>query len=335
MRIGKFIINKLIPFVVSLTGVQKGSWREKKYNIVMQSLIMAPFKRLKGIRRISKNVEKQYDEISGLYIKDNYYEGRTRYSVVSGQIEEISSIENMRLIRTEINQALNEFNFNSVLEVGVGELTTLEDIYRNFGPDIDCYGVDLSVNRIYHGLSEYCKRHEKLPIVMKANAIKLPFPDNSFDLVYTRHTLEQMPTIYKEALSEIIRVSKKQIVLFEPSFELSGIAQKIKMLNSDYVKGIPKYLNSRSDIQLENTYLMKNSANPLNHTACYKIKVTPAVEVEKDLKPVFFVCPHSKAPLEEKKGYLYCKKSSRAYPIIEGIPILDYDYSLYITEPDS
>jgi ubiquinone/menaquinone biosynthesis C-methylase UbiE len=333
MTIGKLIINKFIPFLVRLAGAKKGSWEEKKYTVVLQSLIMTPVKRLKGIRRVSKSVEQQYDGISGLYIKDNYYEGRMRYSVVNGDIKNISSIENMQLIRKEMNEVLEKIEFISVLEVGVGELTTLESIFDKFGPKIDAYGVDLSVNRIYHGLKEYRKRHKIDPTVVKGNAIRLPFPDNSFDLVYTRHTLEQMPTIYKEALDEIIRVSKRHVILFEPSYELASMAQRIKMHNSDYVRGVMGFLKKRSDILIDSFYLMKNSANPMNHTACYKLQLTkPFVSGR---APVPLVCPQSKSPLIKKDGYYFSEKLSRAYPIIEGIPVLDYDYSVGISEPNS
>lgn len=332
MNIGKFVINKVIPMLVSLAGVKKGTWEEKKYTVVLQSLIMTPVKRLKGIRRVSKTVEQQYDRISGLYIKDNYYEGRMRYSVVDGEVKNISSIENMQFIRKEMNEVLQEIEFNSVLEVGVGELTTLESVYDKFGPEIDAYGVDLSVNRVYHGLREYRSRHKIDPTVVKGNAIRLPFPDNSFDLVYTRHTLEQMPTIYKEALDEIIRVCKRHVVLFEPSYELATLSQRIKMHNSDYVRGIMKFLKTRSDILVNSFYLMKNSANPMNHTACYRLELKNAFVSDKARVP--FVCPYSKSPLVKKDGYYFSKESARAYPIIEGIPVLDYDYSVGLSEPD-
>ena len=332
MTIGKFIINKFVPFLVWIAGAKKGSWEEKKYTVVLQSLIMTPVKRLKGIRRVSKSVEQQYDGISGLYIKDNYYEGRMRYSVVDGEVKHISSIENMQFIRQEMNEVLKSIQFNNVLEVGVGELTTLESIYDNFGPDIEAYGLDLSVNRIYHGLKEYRKRHKLVPTVVKGNAIRLPFPDNSFDLVYTRHTLEQMPTIYKEALDEIIRVSKRHVILFEPSYELASMSQRIKMHNSDYVRGIMGFLKNRSDILINSFYLMKNSANPMNHTSCSKLELINPFVAER--APVPFVCPQSKSPLIKKDGYYFSETSSRAYPIIEGIPVLDYDYSVGITEPD-
>ena len=333
MKLGNFVNNKLLPFLVALSGARRDSWRAEKTFIFLQSLVMIPVKRIRGLRRNSRFVEKQYDELSGLYIMDNYYKGRLRYSVVDGDVKEISSIDNAGMIRQEIKEILEQYKFKSILEVGVGELTSMENIYKNFGPDIDCYGIDLSLNRLHHGLAEYSKRHKSVPIVAKANAIKLPFPDDSFDLVYTRHTLEQMPLIYEQALDEIIRVSKKQIILFEPSFELGSLAQKVKMLNTDYVKGIPNYIDANDMVLVDEIHLMKNSANPLNHTACYKLHLKkPCIS---EHSPVQFVCPQSKSPLIKKDGYYFSKETSRAYPIVEGIPVLDYDYSVGISEPNS
>ena len=45
-----------------------------------------------------------------------------------------------------------------------------------------------------------------------------------------------------------------------------------------------------------------------------------------------FVCPISKSRLEDKGTYLYSKDSKRAYPVIEGIPVLDPEYSLVLSE---
>jgi ubiquinone/menaquinone biosynthesis C-methylase UbiE len=268
------ILKKIIQKIVtSMLLIEKNSWREHKIKILIFGLINFPKNKIKNIRRKRGFVENQYDHIAGLYIKDNYYEGRERFSVVDGEVKKINSIKNMQKIRTEINSVLGELKFNSILEIGVGELTSLEAIYREFEPDIDCYGIDLSFNRIYHGLAEYKKRHQQVPRIAKADATVLPFPDNSFDLVYTRHTLEQMPTVFERAMDEIFRVAKNNIVLFEPSFELGSFTQKIKMINSDYVRGIPSFLKKKVDVRLNEVYLMKNSANPLNHTACFKINV--------------------------------------------------------------
>ena len=75
---------------------------------------------------------------------------------------------------------------------------------------------------------------------------------------------------------------------------------------------------------------MKNSANPMNHTACYKLELREPLPG--DSSSISFVCPYSKSPLVKKDGYYFSEESSRAYPIVEGIPVLDYDYSVGISE---
>ncbi len=330
--LSKYIFNKLIPNLITLFGIHKDSWKFKKISVFIQSIIMFPFKRIKGTRRTATFVEKQYDEISGLYIQDNYYNMRKRFSVVDGKIKEISIVDNMKLIREEIRDIIDEYNFNNILEIGAGELTTLEDIYNYKNGEIDCYGIDLSLNRLSHGANEFKKKHAKIPIIAKANAIQLPFPDNSFDLVITRHTLEQMPKIFKHAIDEILRVAKKHIIFFEPSYELGSITQKLKMLNSDYVKGIPKYLFTKNNLLVTKTYLMKNSTNPLNHTSCTKIAIQDNLNTEFNYKIVPFVCPISREKLKPHNDFLYAESTKTAYPIINNIPILESSNSYKLSK---
>lgn len=330
---GAWLFGTLIPSILTLLGFQRESWSYEKMTVAIQSLIMIPYKRLKGVRRNATFVEHQYDQISGMYIKDNFYQGRDRYSVVDGEVKLISSVDNMRHIRKEMASVLSDLDFDTVLEVGVGELTTLGSISEMFGSDLTLHGVDLSLNRMRHGLAEYEKRFTGSPTVSKANAIKLPYADNTFDLVYTRHTLEQMPNIYQSALDEIIRVSRRHVVLFEPSFRLGGWVQKLKMLNTDYVRGISKFLAQKSDVLLSPPYLMSNSANPLNHTACYRMVVEKSDMPVVETAPAV-VCPLTKGILERRDGYLLSETASRAYPIIDGIPVLDETYSFVITPVD-
>lgn len=293
---------------------------------------MLPIKRIKRARRTAAFVEKQYDEISGLYIHHNYYSTRERYSVVNGRIQKISIAENVKLIRKEIRDILREYNFNNILEIGAGELTTLEDIYKFKNGKINCYGIDLSLNRLVHGITEFKKKHTKTPIIAKADATNLPFPDNSFDLVITRHTLEQMPKTFKYAIDEALRVAKKHIIFFEPSFELGSLTQKLKMLNSDYVKGIPRYLSIKNNLHVEKTYLMKNSANPLNHTSCTKIKIQDKLISKPDAEIIKFICPLTKEKLKKYNDFLYAPLSKTAYPIINNIPILDSNNSFKLSK---
>ena len=57
--------------------------------------------------------------------------------------------------------------------------------------------------------------HQKIDF-HQADARKLPFPDEAFDLVFTRLAIEQMENIRDDALAEIHRVTKSHAVFVEP-----------------------------------------------------------------------------------------------------------------------
>ena len=327
MRYRTKIFNSFINFLLNFLLIKKSSWKREKYFYLISSLILIPFNIFRRKKRVIQEVERQYDLISGSYINDNYYKAKYRFCIADGKVEYLSSIENMKLIRNECNEVLKSFDFSSILEVGAGELTTLESIYSKNDQIEEMYGVDLSFNRLFYGLQEFTKRHELIPKVSKSNATELPFQDSSFDLVYSRHALEQMQDIFKVALSEMMRVSKKYIVLFEPSYEKGNLTQKLKMIRNNYFIGLEKFLKTRKDILILDSFLMKNSANPLNRTACYILKKNDSIETSKKFRG--FVCPVTNDYLEKKNGYYYSKKSNLAYPIIGGVPILDLKHSIY------
>ena len=205
---------------------------------------------------------------------------------------------------------------------------------KHFGERIDYYAVDLSFNRLYHGIKEFNSKHSQRISLAKADAHYLPFPNDSFDLVFTRHTLEQIPATFEKVLKEIFRISRGNVILFEPGYELGTITQKLKMVFSDYARGMRKYLNGCEDVELLDYYLMQNSSNPLNHTACFKISVSEKGKSRSTKrKQIDFACPVDHSPLEKVENYLYCSDCSRLYSVINSIPILDPRYSLYVTDP--
>ena len=76
MSLGSFVVDKIIPLITNILGAKNGTWKQEKYSTAILSIIMIPLKRIRGIRRNPKFVENQYDEISGSYIKDNYYSSK-------------------------------------------------------------------------------------------------------------------------------------------------------------------------------------------------------------------------------------------------------------------
>ncbi len=99
----------------------------------------------------------------------------------------------------------SRYNGKKVLEVGVGAGTDFLQWVRS---GACANGIDLTseaIENVRHRLKIYGLEAESLQI---GDGEKLPFPDNTFDLVYSWGVIHHSPDTIK-ALEEIIRVTKK------------------------------------------------------------------------------------------------------------------------------
>lgn len=120
----------------------------------------------------------------------------------------------------------------SVLEVGAGPGRNLVALAACF-PEIAFAGAELTGSGVATAraaqagaLPEGIDQFAPFPVRSRtahhgiafhqADARKLPFPDDAFDLVYTRLAIEQMERIRGEALAEIHRVARTWAVFVEP-----------------------------------------------------------------------------------------------------------------------
>ena len=106
-----------------------------------------------------------------------------------------------------------------VLEIGCGTGIILEASSKMAS---DAQGIDLS-----EGMVEVSKK--KGLQAQKANVVQLPFPDKSFDLVYSFKVLPHVPEI-KKAISEIKRVLKDDgvaVLEFFNPFSIKYFTNKI------------------------------------------------------------------------------------------------------------
>lgn len=91
----------------------------------------------------------------------------------------------------------------SVLDVGCGKGFMLHD-FKELMPGLTIAGIDVSKYGIAHAI-ETVK-----PFLHIGNAVKLPYEDNSFDLVISINTIHNLPPEEcKQALCEIQRVTRK------------------------------------------------------------------------------------------------------------------------------
>ncbi len=257
-----------------LLFIKKDTLREEKLNNFINLFTITLYRKFfNNFHLTLDKVEKKYDRVAGIDI--SLIRGdkiTTGYYYVDGKIKKTDFKKNYNKKSLEYCQVLSNYKFKNILEVGAGEFSTLNKIIEYFGTDKEYYAIDLSKKRLDCGLKNTLKLFGNINLkIKKANATAIPFEDNYFDLVYTSHCLEQMPYDYKEAINEMIRVSKETIILFEPSYKLGALSQKAYIRNADYVRGISRYIKSLKQVKLLKHFSLENS-DYLNRTACYIIK---------------------------------------------------------------
>ena len=190
-------------------------------------------------------VKKKYDNIAGLYVdelkkKDSKFLVQFENKVLecSGSIKQYYAYC--------ISNIIQSLNLKKILEVGAGELTQYYLIKKdldkkNYKIERSC-GLDLSFKRLEVGKKFLNSEGQEIE-TFQGDAQKMPFKDNEFDILYTCHCLEQVPHLLEACLKEMLRVSKKYIVLVEPSYEFTNKITRNHIFRKNYVKITDKVLS--------------------------------------------------------------------------------------------
>jgi ubiquinone/menaquinone biosynthesis C-methylase UbiE len=182
------------------------------------------------------------------------------------------------MIAYRIIRSLSHIQFESLLDVGGGEGYKAALIRRIYGVDVKSCDISL----------EACKRAEKIFQISSntADIHHLPYPDNSFDIVLCSETLEHV-TDWKKALDELIRVSKKSVILTLPKQSRQIIQQSRK--NHLLASHIHSFTNNsfdflknyRYDIKIENIYST--------------LLINPCILIETTYGPYYHYREHSRS----------------------------------------
>ncbi|MGB9707974.1 MAG: class I SAM-dependent methyltransferase [Candidatus Pacearchaeota archaeon] len=114
-----------------------------------------------------------------------------------------------------------------VLEIGCGNCRNLKTFAK---AGFDCYGVDFSKEMIKFA-KKYCKKHGFKVKLKKANAVKLPFPKNSFDYLLSiavLHHLNKKNQI--KAVKEMRQVLKPKGIAFVTVWN-----KKVSKVKEEYI----------------------------------------------------------------------------------------------------
>ena len=276
-------------------------------------------------QRTGEKVLEKYDRLAGEYVRSLEKEvsgSEKTLSVFNHEIHFVSKkVLGERRIQYIANDILRPLNLHNMtlLDVGAGELTTLVRLAKAMPELKSISALELSWSRIAVGRN-FAVGNKVMPDnLVVGTATHLPFPDNSFDIIFTSHCLEQANLDKWQIIQELYRVARRYIVLLEPSWELGSKYQKRRMNTKGYLKGLDSVIK-KLNLNLIRHELLPYSTNPDNRTAAYIIKIDYKNEMRNQCSSLS--CPRCKVNTIRKGDYEFCRTCGRLYPIVLGIPCM-------------
>ena len=150
----------------------------------------------------------------------------------------------------------------------------------------------------------------------RADASQLPYPDNSFDMVYTVHVIEQVPSLYLKIVKELVRVSSNIIILIEPSYEFGSNSSKKNIFKKGYTQIKDSDFN-RLDYKLIYRDIMELRSY-INGSEIVILKKNKN-KSKKNKDKTEFICPITHESLLKKGKYLSNKSKTINYQIKNSI----------------
>ena len=211
-----------------------------------------------------------------------------------------------------------------ILDCGAGELTTLSALSHHLPAQTQLLACDISLSRLKAG-RRFAERFMRGDLarglsLFVADMAKLPLTNSSVDVVLTNHALEPNHGHECELLAELLRIARRRLLLFEPSWENADELVRARMEQHGYVRDLPRHIEAAGG-RLVSVEPLPKPWNTLNPTYCYVVE-----PVHKKKQPSFanpaFHCPRSGFPMHKQQSYWWSQEGGWAYPEIDGITCL-------------
>ena len=212
---------------------------------------------------------------------------------------------------------------DDLLDAGCGELTNTALLFGKLDAVPRLFGFDLSWSRVHVGLDHFrstvdaeCVRRTQAFVGEMSG---IPLPDNSIDVVMTSHALEPNHGREAELLRELLRVSQRGLLLFEPAYELGDDAQRANMDRHGYVRGLGDHCRDLGGDVVADHFTQVNY-NPLNRTGVTVVRKPDSVMGNAPA----FVDPvsHTALHFDVEDRVYHSPERGVVYPTLRGIPIL-------------
>lgn len=264
----------------------------------------------------SEIIEIAYDLQAGSYVENV----KSNFDKADSYANELSDILSDNLERGD-----------SLLDVGTGEITTLTLVLNKLKTELsDVVALDISWSRLSVGM-QFHKEHRssKFPLkVFVADIKAIPLHEKCVDVVTSSHALEPNGRNLETLLLELFRVTKKKLVLFEPSYELNSEEGKVRMDNLGYIKDIEGTV-IRLGGKVMDVVPIRHTSNPLNPTACYIIE--PPKHIGNHLDVVTFCVPGTNFELKLDGQHLFSRDTGLVFPVLDDIAVLKTSSAILAT----
>lgn len=223
--------------------------------------------------------------------------------------------------------------FDIMLDCGSGELTTLCGVSPYLPASLKLMAFDLSISRLNAG-RRFATRFLRNDLLaglelFVASMEHIPLPVDAVDVVTTFHALEANHGRESLLIRELLRVGRRKLLLFEPSFEDNSPEGCERMIALGYVRDLPAHIQAAGGRLVEKV-LLDYQFNPLNPTACYVVEKVPDTAAE--LRDTQYLCPLTGEPLQRFSDYFW-SPAGYAYPTINGIPLLRKKDAILMCHP--
>jgi len=220
---------------------------------------------------------------------------------------------------------------DTVLEVGVGEVTTLSGVVKslNSSVDIDPFGFDVSWSRVKVA-QKWASENDVDARFFVGDLFRIPLADNSIDVIYTSHSLEPNGGREVPAIKELLRVARKAVILVEPIYELAPEEAQKRMDEHGYVRNL-KVTAEQLAAKVIEYGLLEQCINPLNPSGVVAL-VKTGIQAKKNVTSISFQglwqCPLTGTPLKDDGDLFYAEQVGIAYPVLRGIPLLRAEHGV-------
>lgn len=215
----------------------------------------------------------------------------------------------------------------SLLEVGVGEATTLTGVLAELGVE-RAFGLDISWSRI-NVAQNWLHERSQVADLFVGDLLNIPMSDNSVDVVYSSHSLEPNGGLEEAAITECLRVARSAVVLIEPIYELASAEAQARMRHHGYMRGL-RETAERLGADVVEYRLLEHTSNPLNPSAVLTLRKsqntgTGGMAITGSN---IWQCPLSGTKLEQTPEGFFAPEVGISYPVLAGVPLLKIEHAV-------